>query len=677
MTTETILYIIIAGVISFALALFMYGYKTKYSKSLSWIFGILRFVTLFSLLLLLINPKFKSETYSIEKPKLPVLVDNSGSIAELKQTDQVSVLLEKLKSNENLNEKFDLSFFSFGSDFEELDSLSFSEKNSNLSKALESTDNLFKKENAPTILITDGNQTLGSDYEFTSATYKNAIYPFILGDSIKYTDLKIERLNSNRYAFLKNKFPVEVILVYNGTGLVTSQFIISQGGTTVFRETIGFSEENNSKTLNFTLPASSVGLQKYTAQIVPLDDEKNKTNNSKQFAVEVIDQATNVLVVSDISHPDLGALKNSITTNDQRTVTFKKPSEAASILNDYQLVVFFQPDRSFSQIYSEIKNLKKNTLTITGTNTDWSFLNSIQQEFKKESSLQTEEVSATLNNNYSTFAVENIRFDEFPPLKTTFGDLSVLVPHETLLGQSINGFETGTPMLATLELNGKRDAIWDGEGLWKWRAQSFLQTENFQEFDNFTGKLIQYLASNKRRSRLEVSNETFYYNNNSIKISAQYFDKNFVFDSRAALNITVNNTETEKQTVFPMLLRNNFYEVDLNSLPAGEYKYTVSVADESISRSGNFTILDFNVEQQFLNADVSKLQRVAQNTNGTAYFPSETELLIERLMADDSYQSIQKSELKTVPLIDWKYLLGLIVLTLSAEWFIRKYNGLI
>ncbi|RFN58292.1 VWA domain-containing protein [Marixanthomonas ophiurae] len=677
MTTETIVYIIIAGVISFALALFMYGYKTKYSKSLSWIFGILRFITLFSLLLLLINPKFKSETYSIEKPKLPVLVDNSVSIAELNQTDQVSVLLEKLKNNENLNEKFDLSFFSFGSDFEELDSLSFSKKNSNLTKALEATDNLFKNENAPTILVTDGNQTLGSDYEFTSATYKNAIYPFILGDSTTYTDLKIERLNSNRYAFLKNKFPVEVILVYNGTGSVTSQFIISHGGATVFRETISFSENTNSKTLNFTLPASNVGLQKYTAQIVPLEDEKNKTNNNKQFAVEVIDQATNVLVVSDIIHPDLGALKKSITANEQRTLTIKKPSEATSILNEYQLVVLFQPDRSFTQVYSEIKNLKKNTLTITGTNTDWNFLNSIQQEFKKETSLQTEEVSATLNNNYGTFAVEHIGFNDFPPLKTTFGDLSVLVPHEILLGQSINGFETGAPMLATLELNGKRDAVWDGEGFWKWRAQLYLQSDTFQEFDVFMGKLVQYLASNKRRSRLEVSNETFYYNNNSIKILAQYFDKNFVFDSRAALNISVRNVETETQTVFPMLLRNNFYEVDLNSLPAGEYKYTVSVADESISRSGNFTILDFNVEQQFLNADFSKLIRVAQNTNGTAYFPSEVDRMIEGLIADDSYQSVQKSELKTVPLIDWKYLLALIVLTLSAEWFIRKYNGLI
>ena len=82
-----------------------------------------------------------------------------------------------------------------------------------------------------------------------------------------------------------------------------------------------------------------------------------------------------------------------------------------------------------------------------------------------------------------------------------------------------------------------------------------------------------------------------------------------------------------------MLLRNNYYEVDLNSLPAGEYNYTVSVSKEAVSSSGNFTILDFNVEQQFLNADVSKLRRIAQNSNGKAYFAAQSDSLIQSLVS--------------------------------------------
>jgi len=676
-TTETILYIIIAGIISIALAVFMYGYKSKQKGSLRWIFGILRFITLFSILLLIINPKFKTETYTIEKPKLPVLIDNSVSVGELNQKENVYALLKKLKDNGELNDKFDLSYYSFGNDFRENDSLSFDKKNTNISKALSSVNELFKNQTAPTIIITDGNQTLGNDYEFSSATFKNQIYPVILGDSIKYTDLKIEQLNTNRYVFLKNQFPVEIILSYSGTNPVNSEFVVSQGAATVYRSNVSFSENETSKTLNFTLPANSVGLQKYTAQILPLADEKNKTNNYKQFAVEVIDQATNVLVVSKITHPDLGALKKAITTSERRTVTFKKPTEAVSILNDYQLVILYQPDRSFASVFSEIEKSNKNTWVISGLQTDWYFLNSAQNNFNKEASNQSDDVQALLNTNYGTFAVENIGFENFPPLHIEFGALTISVPNEVMLEQTVSGIANGNSLFATMEINGKRDAIWDGEGFWRWRARSFLETESFQSFDDFIGNLVQYLASNKRRSRLEVSSETFYYNNIPIKISAQYFDKNYVFDNRASLNITVKNKETEKETVFPMLLRNNYYEVDLNSLQAGEYNYTVSVTNEAVASSGSFTILDFNVEQQFLNADVAKLRRVAQNTSGKAYFTTQSDSLIQSLLENTNYQNIEKSEQKVVPLIDWKYLLALIVLALAAEWFIRKYNGLI
>lgn len=655
----------------------MYGYKSKQSVRLSWIFGVLRFITIFSILLLIINPKFESETYTTEKPKLPILIDNSASVEVLEQNENVLELIQKLKENKKLNNKFDVSYFSFGSDFRKSDTLSFTEKNTNISQALSSVHEIFKNRTAPTILITDGNQTLGNDYEFSSATFKNPIYPIVLGDSVQYTDLKIGQLNTNRYAFLKNQFPVEVILTYSGTSDVNSEFVITQGASTVYRSKVSFSEKENSSTLNFNLTANSVGLQKYTAQILPLDNEKNKTNNIKHFAVEVIDQATNVLIVSKLTHPDLGALKKSITSNEQRTVTFKKPMEAVSALNDYQLVILYQPDRSFAAVFSEMEKLNKNSWVIAGLQTDWSFLNMAQSNFKKNSTRQKEDIQGLLNPNYGTFAVEDLGFNDFPPLHTQFGELTINVPHDVILEQTIRNIVTESPLLATMEINGKRNAIWDGEGFWRWRASSFLKTESFQDFDGFIGSLVQYLASNKRRSRLEVSSETFYYNNNPIKIDAQYFDKNYVFDNRASLNITVVNTETEKQTVFPMLLRNNFYEVDLNSLPAGEYTYTVSVTNEEVSSSGNFTILDFNVEQQFLNADIAKLRRVAQNSGGKEYLITEADLLVDKLLSDTNFQNIQKAERKTVPLIDWKYLLALIVLTLAGEWFIRKYNGLI
>ena len=639
--------------------------------------GVLRFSTLFSILVLIINPKFVSETFTIDKPKLPVVVDNSASVRALNQVENVNSLIKSLKGNQALNDKFDLSFYSFGSNLRDSDSLTFTKKNTNISRALGSVNELFKNQTAPTLLITDGNQTIGSDYEFTSPELTNEVFPIILGDSITYTDIKIELLNTNRYAFLKNQFPVEVLLVYAGESSINSEFIVQQGNSIIYKEKLSFSLNDNTKTISFTIPALDVGLQKYKAQILPLQDEKNTTNNRKQFAVEVIDQATNVLVISEITHPDLGAFKKAITTNDQRRVTFKRPSEAISILNDYQIVLLYQPDRNFRGVYSEIAKLKKNTFVITGLQTDWNFLNNIQENYIKNVNNQSEDVSGSLNPNYGTFAIDDIGFASLKPLKTLFGDLEILAPHDIVLEQYIDGIASESPMLVTMEVDGVRHAIWDGENIWKWRAQCFIDTDSFEDFDDFLGKMIQYLASNKRRSRLEVTNEGYYYNNNSIKVSAQYFDQNFIFDSRASLLITVTNSETKDKIVLPMLLKNNFYDIDLNSLSAGEYQYTVAVSDQTVMRSGNFTILDFDVEEQFLNADVTKLDRLATNTGGKAFFITETSEILSALIKDDSFQLTQKRAQKVVPLIDWKYLLGIIVFLLTSEWLLRKYNGLI
>lgn len=677
MTAQTVLYIVIASVAAFAFAVFMYGYKTKYNRALSWLFGVLRFVTLFCLFLLLINPKFKSETYTVEKPNLPVLVDVSSSITSLQQEKSVRELVTRIQNNEALKDKFDVSFFGFGNDFETLDSITFSDKQTNIDKAFKKTNELFKNEVAPTILISDGNQTFGNDYEFSSLTFSNSMYPIIVGDSTQHIDVKIEQLNTNRYSFLKNEFPVEAILVYNGKDVINSRFVIRQGGSVVHSQNVSFTETNNTQTISVSLPSTKVGLQRYSATIEPLQDEKNKTNNTKVFAVEVIDQATKILIVSKLKHPDLGALKKAIESNEQRKVTFMEPEKASLVINDYQLVILFQPDRSFATVFSELLTLKKNTISITGLQTDWNFLNSVQNNFIKEATNASEYVSGVLNLNYGSYALEDIGFSDYPPLRTRFGELEIKVPHEVLLQQQVNGFLTGSPLFASMEVNGVRTAIWDGEGIWKWRANAYLNAENFQDFDEFVGKMIQYLASNKSRTRLEVNHETFYYNNNPIVVSAQYFDKSFVFDNRAQLEISVINSETKKRDIFPLLLKNNYFEVNLNSLPQGDYSFTVSVNDEAVSRSGNFTILDFNVEQQFLNANVIKLQRVATNTVGESYFLDNYDALINSLLNNESYKAVERSQQKVVPLIDWKYLLGLIAFMLSAEWIIRKYNGLI
>jgi hypothetical protein len=677
MQTDTIVYIIIAGIAALLLTLFQYIYKSKQRLKLSYSLALLRFTSIFGILLLLINPKFESISYYDEKPNLVIALDNSESVKYLKQDDNVKAFYNQLTSNKQLQERFNIESYTFGEDFKTLDSIDFSERQSNMSNAFKSYSEIYKNTISPIIFITDGNQTYGSDYQYIGAKLKQPIYPIILGDTITFSDLRIQQLNVNRFAYLKNRFPVEVIANYNGVETVNSVLRIYSGNAVVFSKTIDFSASKTSEIINTTLPASSVGVKTYRVEITPLANERNTVNNSKNFAVEVIDQKTNVAIVSERTHPDLGALKKAIESNEQRSATILYPKEFISKINDFQLVVLYQPNNNFANILSEVARLKLNTFTIAGKTTNWNLLNESQQFFKQEITNQTEDYQPSLNTNYSTFIINNLNFESYPPLHSEFGDLYFIVPEETVLFRTINGNITSTPLLSTFETNGGKHAILNGEGIWRWRAQSYLNSESFNDFDNFIGKLIQYLSSNKKRNRINADYKSFYNGNDNITISAQFFNKNFEFDANANLLITLKNEDDKSVQSFPLLLKNSSYSIDLAGTKPGNYTFTLKSNDEPISISGKFKVLEYNVEQQFLNADVTKLKTLATNSKGQSYFIEKADTIVTDLLNDNRFATVQKSNKTTMPLIDWKYLLGLIALALSLEWFIRKYNGLI
>lgn len=677
MQGDTVFYIIISGIIALFLALFQYAYKSRIKGRRALILGALRFLTYFAVALLLVNPKFESISYYNEKPNLVVAVDNSESVTYLEQDNNVVEFINRLKSDESLNNRFDIEFYTFGKDVENSETLSFNESQSNLDAVFERLSEVYNNTIAPTLLVSDGNQTFGNYYTYSTRTFKQPIYPVILGDTITYTDIKIQQLNVNRYAYLKNKFPVEVIITYNGNSSINSQVKITSGNTTLYSQPITLSKAQNSKIIDLTLPANRVGVIPYRVEVVPIANEKNVVNNYKNFAVEVINQKTNVAIVSDLLHPDLGALKRAIESNEQRRADVLTSSQFINNPGDYQLVVIYQPSNNFRRLFTTINDQKLNKIIIAGTKTNFALLNQLQSNFKQDLTNQNEAYQATLNQNYSTFIVDDLNFEDFPPLDSKFGAINFTIPYQTILYKTVNGTQLDEPLIATYEFDSKREALILGEGIWRWRAQSFIDSKSFNAFDNFIGKLVQYLSTNQRRTRLNVDYESFYNGNDNVRITAQFFNKNYEFNSNANLSITLTEKTLNTNSTLPFILKNNNYEVDLSGLAAGDYSFSVNVADENISKSGDLKILEYNVEQQFLNANVSKLRNLDEQSKGNPYFISNSDSIINELLTDSRFSIVQKSTKNVVPLIDWKYLLILIVLSLAIEWFMRKYNGLI
>jgi len=621
--------------------------------------------------MLLINPKFEKKVVEISKPKLLLAVDNSASISYTASTDVIKSIKEQFLDDADLKDRFDLSVFQFGSGLSTDTLLNFKDQQTNIYNVVEQLDVLAQEQNAAIVIPTDGHQTFGRNYAYLNTN--NAVFPIVIGDTIENEDISISRINVNAYATLKNNFPVEIFLNSNITKNVRSRLLVERNGKELYSTQISFSPEEGAKHVTFYLPADSIGMQLYKARLIPFKDEKEVRNNIQNFGVEVLDEKTEVAIVYSVIHPDLGMIKRSIESNQQRKGTLVHIDELKSDPKKYNLFLLYQPNRDFNELFEELERDKKNYFLITGSQTDWNFLNEVQSDFSKETSGSNEDYFPSFQGDFNIFYTEDIGFESFPPLKGEFGIIDFKSSHEIMISQKINNVITGQPLLATYGNNDFKRVVLFGENIWKWRSQSFELYESFEKFDIFFNSLIQFLQLSERNSEMDIYYKPVYHAQEPIKIQVKNYDSNLNIELNSRLTLSIN----DKSDKIPFYINNNYYEAQINSLETGTYRFEVKDLDSDKSKRGSFIVESFSLEEENTRPNIEDLKLLAKNSGGLLVYQDQFMELKTNLLNKPKFRSTQIERNKIISLIDWRWLLGLIVLSLSLEWLLRKYRGMI
>ena len=132
--------LILAGLIVY----YQYFFKKKLTRD-STILAFLRFVSILGVLVLLINPKFEQKITEVIKPKLLLGTDNSASILHSDSSEELKELRQQFLMDVELNQRFDMSDFLFGSGLDTDTVLSFREQQTNVFNAVKDLDALTEK----------------------------------------------------------------------------------------------------------------------------------------------------------------------------------------------------------------------------------------------------------------------------------------------------------------------------------------------------------------------------------------------------------------------------------------------------------------------------------------------------------------------------------------------------
>ncbi|SDG86587.1 hypothetical protein SAMN04488027_10974 [Psychroflexus sediminis] len=655
-----------------ALALTLILYRNILKDKIQRVLALFRFLSFFLLGLLLINPEIEVTSYSLEKPKLVFAVDNSESIKHLSDPSEINSFVEQLRQDKELNESYDMDFIKFGSDLKPLsDTLSFNETSTNISKAITYANTLEKPETT-FALITDGNQTLGEDYNFKSFNSKLSSNILVVGDTTSFKDTKIDLVNVNNYAYLKNKFPVEVFVSQNSSESTNQTLKVSQDGKIIKEKTLEIPSKGSVRT-EFLLSADAVGIKVLKVELEPLSEEKNKSNNHKKAALEVIDSRSKILLLSDLLHPDIGFFNRVLETSKALEFDYKSTDEIDEI-SEYDLVIFYQPQASSLNLINQAKDNSINHFIIGGSHTDYSVLNSLNLGFQKELILSTEAYTPILNPDFSLFLVNNLNFNSYPPLKDKFGDVQLNQNYSVLLKKQLNGIEIESPLwIFNIDKTAKQSILF-GENIWRWRAKYFVENSSFTKFDQTFQKIIQFLAQSKSKNTIRVNVKPIINSGENQFLKVKYYNENFESDTRFDFDIKLENSETGEVKALRLLKGEEDYMFDLSKLEPGNYSYKIQSPELKLTKEGSFQVLKYSSEMQLENADIQSLRKLVSAEKLFTF--SNRSKLISTLKAQKP-KPIQKSIIKSQSLIDFEWLILLLALTLSLEWFFRKYKGLI
>jgi hypothetical protein len=649
-----------------------------------------RFLLVTALAVLLLSPFIRYRNTKTYKPIVAILQDNSESIRNSFHAGDSAAYIKKLQTlTDKLSAKYEVVSYGFGADLNKSQDFSLNAKVTNISGAIEQVNDLYYNQNLGAVIVaSDGIYNQGVNPVYSAAKSAYHIYTVALGDTTIPKDLKFGNVYFNKITYLNDQFvvraDVEATHLQGKTAVLTITEVDGAAGKTVATKNVIIGGNSFLQSHDFIIPATKAGIAHYRLSLTNLDGEVTYKNNTKDIFVEVLDGRQKILLVANSPHPDVAAIKQAIESNKNYQLDVSYAGDFAGKVNDYNLVILHQLPTSGSTMLSLIANAKeqkKSILYIVGSQTSTAEFEKAQTALDIAGNAnRLNDVTAKVNKDFNLFTLSDATqqaITKLPPLQNFFGEYKVTGAVQTLLAQKINNVETDYPLWLFADQLDSKIGIIAGEGIWRWRLYDYLQNKNHEAFNELINKTIQYLAvkGDKRPFRVNLPKNIFQ-DNESVTFDAQLYNANYELINTPDIDLKVKS-EDGKEYPFKFNKTDNYYTLNAGFLPVGSYSYTAStkLGPNTYKAEGKFSIAPLQLEELRTVADHQVLYQLAAQHSGKMYHTSDMEQIADEILAKDQLKPVLYDSFLTESAINLKWIFFLLLLLLSAEWFLRKYLG--
>ena len=658
----------IVGCIALSIAVSYVLYSKGVFKSALWLrrfLFALRFATFFILTFLLLKPYINQFVTHKEQAIILVGVDNSSSL--LANADSLYYSTSFVKELNDLKAEFEEDFqvliYAFGEKVESNPIFDFKDRKTNLSDYLDEVSDIYSNRNVvANVIASDGIYNSGSNPLYANYPFNAPLYTICLGDTTVKKDLELTSVSYNEIAYLGNSFPISTTVLSQYSKGERLEVSIYEGDVLLDRKEKLINRNDEIISFDYKLSAQSVGIHNYRIEVKAVEGEQNTLNNTQNIYIDVLESKQKILLLSDISHPDIAAISTSIQSNENYELVVQNTSDFNGDYSPYNLLIAFQ--LSITETYIPTFYFVGNSSQALSL--DWfSYLPS-------KNSLN--EVNSDYNS-FSLFSLNdkwNLWLEELPPLYSPLAEYTFNSEHHHLFTQNILGITTQNPIF-TFSMQGEhRQAVCVVEGLWKWRLYEFLKTNNHQLFDELINKSVQFLSIKEDKRPLRLRHEKLIYENEPLLIEADLYNASYELVNGPELSLLIID-EDENEYNFSFNKTANNYTLELNELKVGNYSYKAEVLlnNKELLNKGKFSVLPLELEKISSQANPQILYNLSQKYGGKFYYKSQISELKNELSAIES-KILSYKEKSQSDFINLKWIFILLFVFLSLEWFVRK-----
>lgn len=681
------LFLFLCLILGLGYAFFLYRKKGTWSENTNKVLFALRALLVFLISALLVSPMLRQLINEAENPVVVMAVDNSESLSAVRDSIYLQSMMNRLaEMTENLKQNgFEVAYKYL--DNSTVGRQSFDVDKTDLASLLNSIESEYEGRNlAKVVLMSDGIYNQGISPSFLN--YNFEINTIGIGDTIPKSDISINALLFNRLSYQGNKFPIVAQIKHQGYENELVTVSVSKAGTTLSSKQLALSSSGSLQNVEFLIESSESGFQRYLVSVSRKQEELTYDNNAKSAYVEVIEGREKIVLLGSSPHPDIKALRTAIESNSNyefEQYILSDPTDVAALRTapqNFDLVIFHQLpsrvaiDRSIVNTYKD----KFSSLYIIGSQTDLRLFNATNPLLTIESSKgDYDNINAAFNQVFEKFNLSDElqgAFNEFPPLVVPFGNYTLKGQTESLLYQQVGSIVTTKPLLAVGSINENKSAVMTSSGLWKWKLADYANNGNNNLFNELVTKLVQYLSTkdDKRKFRVyPLKNE--YANNEPIIFEAEIYNDLYEEIYGVTVDIKLRDAD-EKEYDYSYTTSEISTQFEISGMSEGVYEYqaSASLQGNKETTTGQIVVKNLKLETINLTADFELLRDIASSSGGDFYGESELDKLINDVSASQPVKILHSKE-KLLPIININWLLFLLLVLISAEWFLRKYHG--